>query len=96
MISPFLTDRPQTKRVLAEKSGYSVRDVELLIHAARLEGVPIVSSADGYWLSANGAEIAVCADRLRRRAINQLLTARALRRTARRLRGVEQRELWAA
>ena len=83
-ISPFLTGSPQTKRELASKSGYSVRDVELLIHAARLEGVPIVSNSDGYWLG-TAAEAKSCADRLRARAIHQMETASALSKTAERL-----------
>ena len=91
----ILTDTPQTKRELAEKSGHSVRDVELLIHAARLEGVPILSDGDGYRLSHDPAEVLACSQRLRRRAIHQLLTSRALRRTARRM-AAPQITLWAA
>lgn len=83
-ITDHLSTTPRTKRELAERSGYSQRDVELLINAARQEGVPIVSSADGYWLG-TPAEVKACADRLRRRAGNQLVTARAMRRTASRM-----------
>lgn len=93
MISPFLTTTPQTKRELAEKSGYAVREVELLIHAARLEGVPIASDSRGYWLG-TAAEVEACARRLRSRYIHQAMTARAMRKTARRLAGFEQKELW--
>jgi biotin operon repressor len=84
-ITPSLSNTPQTKRELASKSGYSVRDVELLIQAARLEGAPICSSADGYWLATRWQDVETCHRRLRRRATNQLITARALRRTARRM-----------
>lgn len=84
-ISEWLTHDPQTKRQLAEKTGYSTRDVELLIQAARLEGVPICSNGDGYWLARNSAEIANCAARLRSRAAHQFVTARAMRRAAQRM-----------
>jgi biotin operon repressor len=77
-----LTTTPQVKRVLAEKLGVPTREVEALVQQARLDGVPIVSSSDGYWLG-TPAEVADCAERLRNRAIHQLLTARALRRAAR-------------
>jgi biotin operon repressor len=77
----YLTETPQTKRELASKMGCTTRDVELHIQAARLEGAPIVSNGDGYWLG-TPQEVADCARRLRRRAITQLLTARALRRAA--------------
>lgn len=86
-ISPFLTGSPQTKRELADKSGYTIRDVELLIHAARLEGVPICSNTDGYWLSQDAAEVRQCADRLLHRLSVQAATAHALKATADRLEG---------
>lgn len=81
-ISEFLTTTPQNKRVLAEKAGTSTREVELLIHAARLEGVPILSNSDGYYLARNAAEIRACAARLRSRALTQLETAGALDKAA--------------
>lgn len=96
MISEHLTTQPQTKKVLAERSGYNEREVELLINVARLDGVPIVSNGDGYKLAQSPAELRECADRLQRRVVSQYLTLRALRRTARRLEGIAQRTLWAA
>lgn len=96
MISPHLTTTPQTKAVLAEKSGYSIREVESLIQAARLDGVPIVSDGDGYWLARTPQELRECADRLRHRLVTQYQTVRALRRTARRLEGYAQTQLWEA
>lgn len=81
MILDVLTREPQTKRVLAEKLGWTTRDVELAIQQARLDGAPICSTTDGYWLG-TPEEVAACARRLRHRAITQLLTARALRRAA--------------
>jgi biotin operon repressor len=91
-VIPWLTVTPQTKRQLAEKAGITQREVELLIQQARLEGAPICSNADGYWLG-TAAEVEECARRLRSRYIHQAITARALRRTARRLR--EPMTLWA-
>lgn len=91
-----LTAQPQKKRVLAEKMGWSTRDVELEIQRHRLNGVPIVSDSDGYRYAQTSAEVRLCADRLRRRAVNQLLTSRALRRAAARLAAKESAlpQLW--
>lgn len=97
-ITPYLASEPKTKRELAIASGYSTRDVELLIQGARLDGVPICSDSRGYFLAADATEAAQCAAALRRRAITQLLTARAMRRAARRMAAeeahVEQPSLW--
>ena len=79
-----LSTNPQTKRVLAAKLGCEQRDVEALVQSYRLDGAAILSDGDGYRLGASAAEVDVCAQRLRRRAIHQLVTARALRQTARR------------
>jgi hypothetical protein len=84
-ITDHLKPWPLTKKELAEASGYSLRDVELLIHAARLEGVPIISDSFGYWLTDDPEEVAACAKRLRSRYITQARTARALRLTSRRM-----------
>lgn len=86
-----LSATPQTKRVLASKLGTTTREVELAVNAARLDGLPVISSGDGYRLGASAAEVDACALRLRRRAINQLLTSRALRNTARRMAAKEHR-----
>lgn len=96
MISEFLTTTPQTKRLLAEKSGYDVREVETLIQMARIDGVPIVSDSDGYRLATSPEELRECADALARRLVSQYRTVRALRKTARRLEGIVQERLWAA
>jgi hypothetical protein len=48
------------------------------------------------WLTTDAAELRAHADRLRSRAIHQLLGARALRATARRHEKVQQQELWAS
>lgn len=80
-----LTAHPQNKRILAEKMGWSTREVELEINRYRLAGIPILSDQDGYWIAQTADEVRGCADRLRRRAVNQLLTSRALRRAAKRM-----------
>jgi biotin operon repressor len=92
-ISEFLTGEPRTKKQIAELAGISPREVELLIHAARLEGVPIASNSDGYWLESQPQKVRTIALRLRNRAMTQLQTASALDGTADRM---EQRPvtLW--
>lgn len=82
MITDYLADSPRTKKDIAERSHLPIREVELLIQAARLEGAPILSSSEGYWLSRDPEEIRKCAERLRERAITQLETARALYKAA--------------
>ena len=82
-----------TRKQLAERLETNTREVELGILQARLEGAAIVSDSHGYRLSTDPSEVYHCARRLRVRAIHQLLTARALRRTARRMEGIEQRTL---
>jgi hypothetical protein len=84
-ITDHLSYLPQTKKDIARRSGLPLRDVELLIHAARLEGVPIISDSFGYWLTDDPEEVAACARRLRSRYITQARTARALRLTSRRM-----------
>ena len=86
-----LTASPQTKRILASKLGIPTRDVEAAIQSYRLDGAAILSSGDGYALGQSAAEVDACADRLRVRAIHQLLTSRALRATARRMAAAEHR-----
>ena len=89
-----LSTNPQTKRVLAAKLGCEQRDVEALVQSYRLDGAAILSDGDGYRLGASAAEVDVCAQRLRRRAIHQLVTARALRATARRWQARTALTLW--
>jgi len=64
----------------------SIRRVQSACQEARLAGWPIVSDGDGMRLEDDPAAVAMCALALRSRAIHQLLTARALRRTASRMR----------
>lgn len=90
-ILAYITRRPRTKREIAALSGIAVRDVEQLIQQARLEGAAVISDGDGYRISTDPAEVAACADALRRRLATQYLTTRALKRTARRM--TEARDL---
>jgi biotin operon repressor len=80
-----LSATPQTKKELASKLGIPTRDVEALVQQYRLDGAAIVSDGSGYRLARNAAEVESCYRRLRSRAVHQLVTARALRRTARRM-----------
>lgn len=91
-VRDFLTRRPQTKRALAERMGIPAREVEALVQSERLAGAPILSDSDGYWLAAESDEVAQQAARLRSRYITQALTARALRRTAERMKQQEDAE----
>ena len=80
-----LSTSPQTKATLARRTGLTTREVEQDILAARLDHVPIVSSGAGYRLARSAAEVETCWRALRSRALTQMVTARALRTTARRL-----------
>ncbi len=64
----------------------AIRRVQAAICEARLAGWPIVSDGEGVRLSSDPGEVAACAVALRRRAVTQWRTARALRRTAERMR----------
>lgn len=70
------------------------RSVEQAIQALRQQGEPIVSDGSGIRYSTDAAEVAACAKALRRRYISQAITARALRRTARRLEAAGELTLW--
>lgn len=80
---------------LARDLGWTTRAVEAAVQQARLEGAPIASDETGYWLG-SAEEVDECARRLRSRYIHQAITARSLRRTAQRMRGYQQVEIWAA
>jgi hypothetical protein len=74
-----------TLDVIAIETRLPRRAVEQAVQALRLQGEPLVSDGDGIRYSTDSAEVKACADALRRRFIHQALTARALRRTARRM-----------
>jgi hypothetical protein len=95
-----LTLDPATKLELAEKLGLytatgkpDTRSVEALVQSYRLDGAAIVSGPTGYRLARDSAEIEECCRRLRIRAAHQFITARAMRRTAARIKAVEDRPL---
>lgn len=88
-VVPFLTRRPQTKRELADRMGIPQRSVEEAVQVERLAGAPILSDGDGYRLAGTSDELEAQVQRLRRRAANQFLTARAVRQTARRMKVAE-------
>jgi hypothetical protein len=81
---------PITLRDLADFTGPSFRrrDVEMACQELRLAGQPIVSTSDGVRLG-TADEALACAAALRKRAITQLVTSRALRVTARRMKEAE-------
>jgi biotin operon repressor len=81
------TGRPNALRKadIARRLGIPTRQVEAEIQKLRLDGEPVVSDEHGYWLGTPD-EVRDCANRLRNRAGNQLLTARKMRQTAERMR----------
>jgi hypothetical protein len=91
-------DRPSTLSELAERMGVTRREAENAVQAARMAGEPIVSGPRGLWVSESPTEVLEAAARLRSRALTQLVTARALRQTGRRMQAarMEQRTLWEA
>ena len=66
--------------------GLSIRQVQAACEELRRTGHPITSSSDGIRLAQSAEEALSCATALRRRAVTQLVTARALRQTARAMR----------
>lgn len=93
-----LTRGPATLSELARWMQVPRRTVEQTVQEARLAGVAIISDGNGVHLAADATEAAQCAAALRRRAITQLLTARAMRNAARRMTleeaDVQQPSLW--
>jgi len=85
---------PLTLAELAQANHLPRRAVEEAVQALRLAGEPIVSDGNGIRYSTDAAEVAACAKALRRRYISQAITARALRRTARRLESAGELTLW--
>jgi biotin operon repressor len=89
-------DSAVTLSAIAERAGCSRREVEQAIQAARLEGVPLITSAKGCWRSQDAQEARSMAERLRIRAAHQFETAAALDRAADALEQIGQETLWAA
>lgn len=59
-----------------------VRRVQAATQELRLAGWPVVTDGEGVRLATDPAEVRECAEALRRRAVTQWKTARALRATA--------------
>lgn len=100
---PLIGSSQDTARTLsnvAERAGASRREVEQAVQAARMLGYPVCSSGAGLWRAQTAAEALSMAERLRGRALHQLLTARAMRQTGRRMQraeqSIEQPTLWEA
>lgn len=89
----LLRGTPTKIGVLAERLGIHRSIIEHAIEAARKEGVPVCSSQEGVWLGESEAEIRATADALAQRLVTQYQTVRALRQTARRMRGAQQTTL---
>jgi biotin operon repressor len=87
-------DRAVTIGELAETMNLSRRAIEKAIETLRATGAPVCSGTDGIWLTTDAGELERQVEALRRRAIHQLIGARALRLTARRYRKQVQTQLW--
>ena len=87
-------DRPMTYSELAEQMGVTHREAMHAVQAARLAGVAIVSGPRGLWIASTSQEALEAAQALRRRAITQLVTARALRAAGKRMAAIRQPTLW--
>ena len=85
-------DHARTIGDLTEALRVSRREVEASVQQARLDGVPIVSGSEGLWIATTPQEALEAAQALRRRAITQLVTARALRAAGRRMAAVRHYE----
>lgn len=81
----LLSAEPVTLARLAARAGVTRREAEQAVQEMRLAGHPIVSDGAGVRLARGATDALTCADRLRRRALGQLLTARALRRAGYRM-----------
>jgi hypothetical protein len=87
-------DNARTIGELAETLNLPRRVIEEAVQQARLERVPILSGSEGVWIAASAQEALEGAEALRRRAITQLVTARALRAAGRRMAAIRQPSLW--
>ena len=79
---------------LAETLNVPRREIEQSVQAARLDGIPVVSGSEGLWIASTPQEALEAAQALRRRAITQLVTARALRAAGKRMAAIRQQTLW--
>lgn len=79
-------DHADSISAIAEALQTSRRSVELAVRALRLDGKPIASAGDGVWLTTDPAELIATFESLRGRVRSQMVTAWAVRQTARRMR----------
>jgi biotin operon repressor len=85
----LLTNASVTQANMAFVLDLSIRAVQAACEELRRTGYPVLSSGDGVRLAQRSEEALSCAAALRSRAIHQFLTARALRRTATRMKEEE-------
>ena len=78
-----------TQADMAFVLGLTIRQVQSACEELRRAGHPIITSGNGVGLAGHSEEVLACAAGLRRRAITQWVTARALRRTGLRMRTAE-------
>ena len=88
----LLTNAGAFQADIASACDLPLRSVQEILQGLRLAGHPIISDSKGVRLARTADEALACAVALRRRAINQLLTARAMRHTARRMADEEARQ----
>lgn len=81
----LLTNASVTQADMAYVLGLPIRSIQAACEELRRTGHPVLSSGDGMRLG-TAEEALTCATALRKRAITQLVTSRALRRTARAMR----------
>lgn len=72
---------------IAEDLGWPRRAVEAAVQALRMHGKAIASDGSGVWLTGDAAELEATFASMRRRIRSQMVTAWAVRSTARRMRG---------
>ena len=85
----LLTNASTTQPDMAFVLGLPIRVIQESIQELRLAGHPILSSSDGVRIARTSEEALFCAASLRKRAVRQFLTARALRRTGLRMKVAE-------
>ena len=85
----LLANASVTQADMAFVLGLTIRQVQSACEELRRAGHPVLSSGHGIRLARTSDEALACAAGLRRRAITQWVTARALRRTGLRMRTAE-------
>lgn len=74
---------------LAHRAGVPRRDIEEAVQQARLDGAPIVTGDQGIAIATSAAQMLDQYRRLRSRYVHQAVTARAVLRTAKRMKAAE-------